>query len=66
MVNNVALTANEAEAYLVGGQLKKQEEKKGIGHLYQIQAQTHQLHIHLRQDKGTIQDTKTKETYIKH
>ena len=40
MVNNIELTANEAEACLVGGQLKKRKGK-GKGRLYKIQGQTH-------------------------
>ena len=46
------LTANEAEAYLIGGKLKKEiKEKKGKGkgRLYKIKGRTHQLYIHLRQ-----------------
>ena len=37
-VINVEMTANKADAYLVGGQLKKRK-RKGKGHLYQIQGQ---------------------------
>ena len=45
------LTANEAEAYLVGGQLKKRKRK---GRLYKIQEQTHKLHIHLSGPKNEL------------
>ena len=50
MVNNMELTANEAEPYLVGGQLKK-IKRKGKVPLYNIRGETRQLHIHLRQYK---------------
>ena len=33
MLNNVELTANEAEAYLIDGQLEKKAKEKG-NHLY--------------------------------
>ena len=56
------LTANEAEAYLVGGQLKKKKYIKGKACLYKIQGQTHQLHIHLRQYKTSVQYRTTKRT----
>ena len=55
------LIANEAEAYLVGGQLEKRQRK---GHLYKIQGQTHQLHIHLRQDKTGVQYRTNKQRSI--
>ena len=51
MVNNMELTANEAEAYLVGGQLKKEKRK---GRSYKIPGQTHQLHIHLHGPKNEL------------
>ena len=56
MVNNMELTANQAEAYLVGGQLKKRKRKrKRKVCLYKIRGQTHQLHMHLRQHKIGLQ-----------
>ena len=51
MVNNMGPIANEAEAYLVGGQLKTIIGKE---RLYKIQGQTHRLHIHLRQYKTRV------------
>ena len=47
------LIANEAGAYLIGGQLTKRK-REGKVLLYKIQGQT-QLHIHLGQYKTSLQ-----------
>ena len=49
------LTANAAEAYLVGGKLEKERKRNGKGsNLYKIQGHTYQLHIHIGQRKTRV------------
>ena len=51
------LNAKGAEAYLVGGQLKKEKEKEKEVH--ETQGKTYQLHIHFRQYTTGVQPYNT-------